>query len=47
MGLIGVEDDVVRSMLAAGWSPADPITLRSSLRIAESVVFRRPDPMRP
>ncbi len=44
VGLIGVEDDVVRSMLAAGWSPADPITLGSSLRIAESVVFRRPDP---
>ena len=42
VGLIGGEGDVVRSMLAAGWSPADPITLKSSLRIAESVVFRRP-----
>jgi hypothetical protein len=41
LGLIGGEADVVRSMLDAGWSPADPITLRSSLRIAESVVFRR------
>ena len=41
VGLIGGEDDVVRSMLDAGWSPADPITLKSSLRIAESVVFRR------
>jgi LssY C-terminus len=47
VGLIGVEDDVVRSMLAAGWSPADPITLRSSLEIASSVVFRRPDPEAP
>ena len=47
VGLIGSEGDVVRSMLAAGWSPADPITLRSSLRIAESVVFRRPDPDAP
>ena len=47
VGLIGVEDDVVRSMLVAGWSPANPITLRSSLRIAASVVFRRPDPDAP
>jgi hypothetical protein len=47
VGLIGSEGDVVRSMLAAGWSPADPITLESSLRIAESVVFRRPDPDAP
>jgi hypothetical protein len=41
VGLLGGESDVVHSMLAAGWSPADPITLRSSLRIAESVVFRQ------
>ncbi len=44
VGLIGHEADVVKSMLAAGWNPADPLTLRSSLQIAESVVFRRPDP---
>jgi hypothetical protein len=47
VGLIGSEGDVLHSMLAAGWSPADPITLKSSLRIAESVVFRRPDPAAP
>jgi hypothetical protein len=47
VGLIGGEDDVVKSMLGADWSPADPITLRSSLRIAASVVFRRPDPNAP
>ena len=47
VGLVGVEEDVVRSMLAAGWRPADPITLRSSLRIAASVVFKRPDPDAP
>ena len=34
-------------MLAAGWHPADPITLRTSLRIAESVVLHRPDPDAP
>jgi len=47
VGLVGVEEPVVRSMLAAGWRPADPITLRSSLRIAASVVFKRPDPDAP
>ena len=30
VGLIGAEEDVVRAMHAAGWSPADPITLESS-----------------
>lgn len=43
VGLMGSEDDVVKSMLSAGWSPADPITLRSSIRIAASVLFKRPD----
>ncbi len=47
IGLVGVEENVVRSMLAAGWRPADPITLRSSLRIAASVVFKRSDPDAP
>jgi len=47
VGLVGVEKEVVRSLLAAGWRPADPITLRSSLRIAASVVFKRPDPDAP
>ena len=41
IGLVGVEIDLHRAMLAAGWSPADPITLRSSLRIAQDVVFRK------
>ena len=26
VGLIGSQEDVVRAMHAAGWSPADPIT---------------------
>jgi hypothetical protein len=29
-------------MLAAGWFPADPITLRSSLRIAAGTILHRP-----
>jgi len=39
---IGDENDLISAMLAAGWYPADPITLKSSLRIAESTIFHRP-----
>jgi hypothetical protein len=42
VGLIGSQEDVVRAMHAAGWSPADPITLETSLKIAGSVLFDRP-----
>ncbi|MFC0240938.1 LssY C-terminal domain-containing protein [Rhodopseudomonas telluris] len=42
VGLIGNQTDVLRAMLAAGWSPADPITLRSSIEIAGSVLLDRP-----
>jgi hypothetical protein len=47
VALVGSEPEVVAAMLAARWHPADPVTLRSSLRIAESVVFHRPDPDAP
>ena len=43
IGLIGGEGDVVRTMTAAGWFPADPITFTSSIRIAADTVFHRPD----
>ena len=41
-GLVGDAADVHRIMLAAGWRPADPITLRTSIAIAGSVVLDRP-----
>jgi LssY C-terminus len=47
VALVGDEAAVVAAMLAAHWHPADPITLRSSLKIAESVVLHRPDPDAP
>jgi hypothetical protein len=47
VALVGEEAQVVAAMLAAHWHPADPITLRSSLKIAESVVLHRPDPDAP
>ena len=42
VGLVGGEEDVLRAMQAAGWFPADPVTLRSSLAIVGSVVLDRP-----
>src|SRR5215467_14827516 len=41
-GLVGSKEDVLRAMHAAGWFPADPITLRSSIEIVGSVVLDRP-----
>jgi hypothetical protein len=43
LALEGSEADVIRAMTAAAWFPADPITFRSSMRIAVDSVFRRPD----
>jgi len=43
ISLVGSEVDVIRAMTAAAWYPADPITFRSSVRIAVDSVFRRPD----
>lgn len=40
--LVGAEDDLKRAMLAAGYWPADPLTLRSCLGIAEATVLKRP-----
>jgi hypothetical protein len=42
VGLVGSQEDVVRAMQAAGWFPADPVTLRSSIAIVGSVVLDRP-----
>ena len=42
VALVGSRADVVRAMRAAGWSLADPITFRSGLRDAHSVLFGRP-----
>ncbi len=41
VGLIGDSRDVLCAMNAAGWFPADPITLRSSIAIAGSVLLDR------
>jgi hypothetical protein len=43
IAVLGSEEQTVRAMTAAGWFPADPITLASSVRIVMDSVFRRPD----
>ncbi len=41
VGLVGARDDVIRAMHAAGWYPADPVTLKSSVEIIGSVLLDR------
>src|SRR5215813_13069789 len=47
VGLIGSEKDVLCAMNAAKWFPADPVTFRSSIEIAGSVLLDRPYPDAP
>jgi LssY C-terminus len=42
VALVGTKAEVMRIMLAAKWYPADPLTLRSCLEIAEASVLKRP-----
>ncbi|MFT3791501.1 MAG: LssY C-terminal domain-containing protein [Rudaea sp.] len=42
LAFVGSEDDLLRLMAKAGWYPADPVTLRSSLRITMDSIVRRP-----
>jgi len=47
VAFIGSEQALHDKMLKAGWFPADPITLRSSLRIARDSVMHKPYPDAP
>jgi hypothetical protein len=47
VGLEGGQDEILCAMRAAGWRPADPITLSSSVKIAGSVLLRRAYPTAP
>jgi hypothetical protein len=42
VALIGTKAEVIKVMLAAGWTPSDPLSLKSCLEIAEATVFKRP-----
>jgi hypothetical protein len=41
VAFVGSLEDLHLAMLEAGWFPADPITLKSSLKIVAGTVFRR------
>jgi hypothetical protein len=41
VSLIGTKEQILQIMNAAGWRLADPLSLRSSLQIAEATVLRR------
>ncbi len=43
LAIEGAESELIQALTSAGWDPADPITLDSSLRIAVDSTFRRPD----
>jgi hypothetical protein len=43
VGLVGSKEAIVRAFAAAGWDPADKVTLRTSIDIGLSVVLDRPD----
>src|SRR5699024_6168093 len=47
IALHGSEEDIHAVLLAAGWTKADKITLRSSWKIAVSTVFRKSYPAAP
>jgi LssY C-terminus len=42
VGLVGDDKDILCAMHAAGWYPADPVTLKSSIEIVGSVLMDRP-----
>lgn len=41
VAIVGSELELKKVLLAAGWFPADPVTLKSSLEIAEATVLNR------
>lgn len=47
IALVGSEADINDAMLAAGWHPADPLGLRSDVKIAVDTVFDKPDVQAP
>jgi len=47
IALVGGEADVIHALVSAGWVAANPLGLRSDLRIAADSVFDKPDPNAP
>jgi len=47
VGLIGTREQVIQIMTAAKWPEANPLGVRSDLKIAEATVLERPDAQAP
>jgi LssY-like putative type I secretion system component LssY len=47
VAVVGTRGELIEAMKAAGWALADPITVRSGLRDAQSVLFDRSYPSAP
>jgi LssY C-terminus len=47
VALVGSREQVEAAIRAAGWQPASALGVRSDVRIAESVLLDRPDPVAP
>ena len=47
VAVVGTEHEIIKAFLDARWYPADPITLKTSLEIAERVLLGRPYPRAP
>jgi hypothetical protein len=42
VAVVGTKAELIRTMLKAKWHPADPLSLKSSLEIAEATILKRP-----
>jgi hypothetical protein len=47
LGLVGTRSEVIQALLSAGWYPADPITIKTSVGIARSVLLKHAYPTAP
>jgi hypothetical protein len=47
IAFVGTEEELHRMFAAAGWYAADPVTLKTSVRIAADVVLHKPYPHAP
>jgi len=47
VALVGTKEELLRAMLETGWQPSDRVTLRSSVRIATSILLNRSYPQAP
>ncbi len=47
LALMASRANIIKAFKAAGWEMADPVTLRTSLRMVQSIVLRQPYPTAP